>query len=99
MRIRDRYTGGVRGSGVVRGRGKAGDTSQASRSGEPLVRVNLSGRSMDIQKARVVALQAPDIREGLVDEIQGQIQQGRYQVTGRDVVPNMIRDHLMGVAE
>jgi len=41
-----------------------------------------------------LALQAPDIREEMVEEIVAQIKQGRYQIRGTDVAPRMIREHM-----
>jgi anti-sigma28 factor (negative regulator of flagellin synthesis) len=57
--------------------------------------VHISSRSLEVQKARLVALQAPDIRQELVDEVVGLIGRGEYMVTGTDVAPKMIREHLM----
>ena len=99
MKIRDRYTGGIRQSGGGRERTKPETVAGTSRGREPSIRIQISGRSVEIQKARAMALQAPDIRQELVDEIRGQIDRGAYQVPGRDVVPKMIRDHLMGVGD
>jgi len=99
MKIRDRYTGGIRQSGGARERTKTEAAAEGSRSSEPMIRVQISGRSVEIQKARATALQAPDIRQELVDEIQGQIDRGAYQVPGRDVVPRIIREHLMGAGD
>jgi anti-sigma28 factor (negative regulator of flagellin synthesis) len=48
-----------------------------------------------VAHARSVALAAPDVRESLVNEIVGLISNGRYDVSGAQVAPKMIRDHAM----
>ncbi|MBE0616676.1 MAG: flagellar biosynthesis anti-sigma factor FlgM [Proteobacteria bacterium] len=56
--------------------------------------VSFSGQSFEVQRARALALQAPDIREEMVGEIVAQIRQGRYVITGAEVAPRMIREHM-----
>ncbi len=56
--------------------------------------VHFSGHSYEVQRARALALQAPDIREDMVEEIVAQIRQGRYVITGAQVAPRLIREHL-----
>ena len=56
--------------------------------------VLFSARSADVSRARGLALQAPEIRAGLVDSISAMISDGRYQVRGADVAPKLIQDHL-----
>ncbi len=94
MKIRDRYTTGVSGSRPVRGRDRLEGVGETSRTASAADRVQISGRSVEIQRARVVALQAPDIRQERVDEIVSMIERGEYRVTGRDVAPKLIREHL-----
>ena len=97
MKIRDRYTRGVLGTPPVRSQDKAEETSEsgeASRTSGPPDRVHISGKGVEIRRARSLALRAPDIRQEMVDEIVGQIANGQYQVTGADVAPRMIREHL-----
>jgi hypothetical protein len=99
MKIRDRYTGSIAGTGLPRERDKTGSTPEISRSPAATDRVQFSGRSVEIQKARVLALQAPEVRQEMLDEIIGQIKEGNYHVTGTDVIPRMIREHLADAAE
>ena len=99
MKIRDRYTGSIAGTGLPRERGKTGNTSEISRGTAATDRVQFSGRSVEIQKARVLALQAPEVRQEMLDEIIEQIKEGNYQVTGTDVIPRMIREHLADTSE
>lgn len=95
MKIRDRLTGGISGTAPVRSKDKLSEAAEVSRSPGGTDRVQISSRSLEIQKARLAALQAPDIRQGLVDEVVGLINRGEYQVTGAEVAPKMIREHLM----
>lgn len=94
MKIRDRYTPGVSDSRRIRGRERTdgvGGTSQVTSAAD---RVLISGRGVEIQRARVAALQAPDIRKERVDEIVDMIERGEYRVTGREVAPKLIREHF-----
>ena len=93
MKIRDRYTGQVREPNLVKGSECGQGSPEAPRFVGSPDRVQISGRSVEIQKARNLALRAPDIRQDLVNDILGSIQRGKYDVSGVDVVPRMLRDH------
>ena len=95
MKIRDRYTREVTSTGPVRPREKVGETAEASRTSGASDSVQISSRSLEIQKARLGALQAPDIRQALVDEIVGMLGRGEYHISGAEVAPKMIREHMM----
>ena len=101
MKIRDRLTRDVGSTGSLRSRGKAAATGKADKGTAAAAadRVTISGRGADIQRARSTALAAPDIRVEMVDEIVGQIERGEYQVSGADVAPKMIQEHMMYAAE
>lgn len=100
MKIRDRTTRGVSSSGPVRGRGRSPAGGKASKGASTTSdRVMISGRGVDIQRARGLALAAPEIRQEVVDEIVGQIERGEYQVSGADVVPRMIQEHMADAME
>ncbi|MHB8766472.1 MAG: flagellar biosynthesis anti-sigma factor FlgM [Deferrisomatales bacterium] len=95
MKIRDRYTRGVSSTGPARGRERASEAPEAAGPvASPLDRVQISDRSVAVQRARWLALNAPEVRVGLVDQIVGMIERGEYRVQGRDVVPKLIREHL-----
>jgi flagellar biosynthesis anti-sigma factor FlgM len=94
MKIRDRY---VQGIGSVRAAGPkepVGAAAALSRLAAASDSVQFSARSRDVQKARHVALHAPEIRASLVEEITGQLDRGEYNVTGAEVAPKLIREHL-----
>jgi len=57
--------------------------------------IELSKRSMEIEKALEVIAAAPEIRDDLVSSIAAQIENGLYNVKGSDILPKMIRDHAM----
>ncbi|MBI5445538.1 MAG: flagellar biosynthesis anti-sigma factor FlgM [Deltaproteobacteria bacterium] len=95
MKIRERYTQGIANTRGVSPREKTSEAAPASRSAGTSDTVQISARSMEIQKARQVAIQAPDIRQELVGAISDQIDRGEYSVTGADVAPKLIREHLM----
>lgn len=101
MRIPDGYTKRVVSPTKVKGRSSA--SAVAGTSGAAVTAadsVEFSSRAGDVARARLLALDAPDIREPLVSELSGQIDRGQYHVTGSEVAPAMIQDHLQfaGVA-
>lgn len=95
MRIPDGYSKRVVGPAKVKSRGAAAVASVASGAAAPAAdSVEVSARSVEVQHARLLALQAPEVREALVDEIMALIGQGQYDVDGSDVAPVLIREHL-----
>ncbi len=105
MKIRDRTTRGIGSSGPLPSRGKAAGTGTDALTGTAAQgaatsdRVMISGRGVDIQRARSLALAAPEIRQEMVNEIVGLLQRGEYQVTGADVAPKLIQEHLAYAVE
>src|SRR5512138_3168252 len=98
MRIRERLTRGASETKGTAARSKAAGTpAQTQSASSPSDSIRLSGRGLEVQRARGLALQAPEIREGLVEEISGQVESGQYDVTGEDVAPKMIQEHLADV--
>lgn len=55
----------------------------------------LKKRSIEIKKAQILISTAPVVRQELVSGIADAIAVGRYCVTGADIVPLMIREHMM----
>jgi flagellar biosynthesis anti-sigma factor FlgM len=94
MKIRDTYSKPVSGVGRIKRRDETGSVVETGSVASPADQVEFSGHSFEVQRARALALQAPDIREEMVDEIVAQIKQGKYTVRGTDVAPRMIREHL-----
>ncbi len=95
MRIRDVRRGYVRSAGRVRRRPDRAGVEPAPGIGASADRVEISDLGLEVQRARLLALQAPDIRIELVEKILLEIQEGRYRVSGRDVLPKMLREHWM----
>lgn len=96
MKIRDRYTREVAAPGAGRSREKPPEAVEASRgSGGAADRVQISDRGVEVRRAHWIAVHAPEVRVEMVDEIVGMIGRGEYQVTGAQVAPRLIRDHLM----
>ncbi|GAB4278497.1 MAG: hypothetical protein Kow0092_34290 [Deferrisomatales bacterium] len=92
MKIRDPYTRSLAAAGKVRRRKKVDAASGVTTSVE-VDHVQVSERSVEVQRARLLAIQAPDVREDLVEEISQAIARGEYRVYGADVVPKMLREH------
>ena len=95
MKITDAYNVSMVAAQKVRRRRRADGVEEPERVAPASDQVSFSGRGMDVRKARVLALQAPEIRVGLVDSISDKIRNGEYQVTGSDVAPKLIQDHLV----
>ena len=92
MKIGDIYTRPI-GSGIrIRRRGAAGAVSISPGVGA-VDHVELSDRGREVQRARILALEAPDVREGLVAEIQREIEQGSYGAPAAAVLDKMVHDH------
>ena len=94
MKIRDRVTRGVAAAGAPRTREKGAEAAGGQRLAGAADTIHISDRSLEIHRARSAALQAPDIREGMVDEVVGLLSRGEYHITGADVAPRMIREHM-----
>jgi anti-sigma28 factor (negative regulator of flagellin synthesis) len=94
MKIRDRYAQGVRAPRTLGPKEKAAEVVALPRLSGSADSVHFSVRSRDIQKARHLAFHAPEVRASLVDEISRKIDCGHYDVTGADVAPKLIREHL-----
>ncbi len=94
MKIRDVTTRAVGGTGAVRPRRVAEGVTGAAAVAGAGDRVEVSARAGDVGRARRLALAAPDIRQDRVDAIVAEIQEGRYSVTGADVVPRLVEEHL-----
>jgi anti-sigma28 factor (negative regulator of flagellin synthesis) len=95
VRIRDVCTQpAVRAGGPKRREG-ASSVQGAAPVGSAVDQIEFSGNSFEVQRARALALQAPEIREEMVGEIVAQIRQGRYVIVGAQVAPRMIREHLV----
>lgn len=95
MRIPDGYTRRVVTVGKARGRA---ETSAPATAAAVTVRgadsVDFTARSAEVASARLLAMAAPDVRAPLVEAISDQIGRGEYNVSGSDVAPVMIQEHL-----
>jgi hypothetical protein len=55
--------------------------------------VRVTGRSAEIQRARALALGAPEVREPLVRRLADDIARGAYRVEGARVLEGLLREH------
>jgi len=92
MKIREGGSGGPQGTVAAR-RGSRLTESSPVCAPEPGDRLQMTGRGAEVQRARTLALQAPEVRQGLVSELRASISGGRYRVTGAQVLPRMLREH------
>jgi len=69
--------------------------SKSHNPGPNLDKVEFSQTAMDVKEAREQLESIPDVREGKVNEIKAQIEEGTYKVDGKKIAFNMIRDSLI----
>ncbi|MDR2947487.1 MAG: flagellar biosynthesis anti-sigma factor FlgM [Candidatus Adiutrix sp.] len=69
----------------------------AEEPGRPADVVQLSSRSKMIARSQELAAQAPEIREGRVNELRERIQAGTYNVSGRVVAESMLKKSITEV--
>lgn len=73
------------------GAGKAGaEALDAAAS-----KINLSSRAQQMQKAKELALAAPDVNEARVAQLQKMIDDGSYRVDAEAVADRLVDSHLM----
>ncbi len=79
-------------------KGKSKTDSSASKSPESIQngdKVDLSQNVRDVKEAREQLDSIPDIREEKVAEIKSQIENGTYNIDGKKIAHNMIRESLI----
>jgi len=92
MKIREGGSGGPQGSPAAARGKRAAESESPPRAREAADRVQVTGRSAEVQRARTLALQAPEVRQGLVAGLREAISDGRYRVTGAQVLPRLLRE-------
>jgi anti-sigma28 factor (negative regulator of flagellin synthesis) len=95
MKVTDAYNVSLAATQRVRRRRRVDGVEEPASAAPVTDQVYFSGRSMEVRRARVLALQAPEIRGALVDAISDLIRRGQYEVRGSDVAPKLIQDHLV----
>ncbi len=73
---------------TVKGKDSTSNESKV-KGGETVV---LSERAKDIQKAKEIALNTPDVRTEKVAELKDQIEKGKYRVDSKDIAEKMLKD-------
>ena len=95
MKITDAYNVSLAATQRVRKRRQVDGVEEPASARPATDQVYFSGRSVEVRKARLLALQAPEVRVELVDSIGDLVRSGQYQVHGADVAPKLIQDHLV----
>ena len=95
MKVTDAYNVSLAATQRVRRRRRMDGVEEPASAAPTTDQVYFSGRSMEVSRARLLALQAPEIRVALVDSINDLIHSGQYEVRGSDVAPKLIQDHLV----
>ncbi len=57
-------------------------------------RVDLSKRAQDMKKAKEIAMAAPDVNEEKVARLQKLIDEGKYNVSAKDIADKMVDEEL-----
>lgn len=58
------------------------------------VKVDLSARAKDIQRAKELATAAPEVDQAKVEKFQKLIDEGKYKVDAKAVAEKMLEEHL-----
>lgn len=69
----------------------------SSQSKANSVKLDLSERAQDIQKAKELALEAPDVDMEKVEKFRKLIDEGKYKVDAKSVADRMVNDSLMAL--
>jgi len=79
----------------VRDKEKADPSSGQTREPSTEDNVVLSPKAKEIQQARKLLEEVPDIREEKVARLKEQIQNGTYEIDAKKVAAKMVRDSLL----
>lgn len=72
---------------------QASATQEAS-AGTQATKVELSSRAQDIQKAKEIAKNSPDVDMDKVEKFKRLIAEGKYKVDAKAVADRMVEEHL-----
>ncbi len=92
MKIQDGANGGPAGSRPLKPNSRLEAAATQSAVRRPSDQVSLTGRGAEVQRARDLALAAPEVRKPLVQALQGQVLRGEYRVSGAQVLPRLLRE-------
>lgn len=95
MKISDHFQTSMVGAQNVGEKRRKELKAEEGKASPAAVNVNISGKGQEVGKARTLALNAPEVRQELVDGVTQQLAHGEYDVTGEDVAPKMIEEHLL----
>ncbi|MCE3009805.1 MAG: flagellar biosynthesis anti-sigma factor FlgM [Proteobacteria bacterium] len=56
--------------------------------------VNVSQRAQDAKKAKEIAMKTPDVREDRVAALQKMIDEGKYNVSAKDIADKMVDEEM-----
>lgn len=82
----------------AKGTSSASQTEQANglpfASNGDSVKVDLSARAKDIQRAKEVAMASPEVDQAKVDKFQKLIDEGKYKIDAKAIAEKMVQEHL-----
>lgn len=58
------------------------------------VKTDISAKGKEFSKAKAIAAQVPEVREGKVENLKKQIAEGKYKVDADKIADKMIDDHM-----
>lgn len=83
----------------------AGTTDAAKTTGLPFassndsVKVDLSARSQDIQRAKEIAMSSPDVDQAKIEKFQKLIDEGKYKIDSKAIAERMVDEHIMSAGK
>lgn len=63
------------------------------------VKVDLSSRAQDIQKAKDIAMSSPDVDQAKIEKFQKLIDEGKYKVDSKAIAERMVDEQLMAAGK
>ena len=69
-------------------------STHAASEGSQATKVELSSRAQDIQKAKEIAKNSPDVDMDKVEKFKRLIAEGKYKVDAKAVADRMVEEHL-----
>lgn len=66
----------------------------ANKSANESVKIDLSARAQDIQRAKELAMKSPDVDQNKVEKFQKLIDEGKYKVDAKAIAEKMVQEHL-----
>ena len=88
----DKSTGNSKVGGAAENNSKA--AAELMKTDLGATRVDLSNRAQDMKKAKEIAMSTPDVNEAKVARLQKLVDDGKYNVSAKDIADKMVDEEL-----